>query len=239
MAVSIVPLDSKKHKDLHVKVDPHYSHISASNMVPVVAFEFLSVSGDYPIVFVKQQETGKFKSVALMGLEEGENLYFEGGAIHADYVPINVRRYPFVAGGNAATDENLVLCIDENSSLINDKEGVAVFNEDGTPSEATQRVSDLLVDLMAKDVATDQFIDYLVEQDLLHATELTLKLGENGDRKLNGIYKVNEEKLNELSDDAALELYKRKYFGAIYAHLGSLSKINRVLQLKAKFKHAK
>ena len=55
-------------------------------------------------------------------------------------------------------------------ALLDDEEGVAVFNEDGTPSEATQRVSDLLVDLMAKDVATDQFIDYLVEQNLLHAT---------------------------------------------------------------------
>lgn len=239
MSINMVALDSAKHKNLHIKVDPNYGHISQSNMVPVVAFEFLKAASDYPIVFVKQQETGKFKSVALMGIEQGENLYFNEGQVHADYVPVNVRRYPFGAGGNSAQDGNMVLCIDENSHLLNDKEGVRVFSEDGKPSEATLQASDLIMDLLAKDQATDIFIDFLVEHDLLHATELTLKLGEGGERKINGVYKVNEEKLTQLSDEVALALYKKHYFAAIYAHLGSLTKINRLLQLKAKFSHAK
>lgn len=235
MAINMVPLDLKKHKDIHVKIDNAYSHIQQHNMVPLVAFEFMKASTDYPIVFVKQQETGKFKSVALMGLEEGENLVFCEGQVKANYVPVNIRRYPFSAGGVNTNDDSMVLCIDENSALLNDKEGFRVFTDEGKISESTQQVSDLLMDLMARDQATDHFIECLIENELLQPTELTLKLGDDGERKIGGIYKVDEERLNNLSDDVVLQLYKRKYFAAIYSHLGSLSQFNRLLQLKAKF----
>ena len=74
-----------------------------------------------------------------------------------------------------------------------------------------------------------------MEHNLLHASELSVNLGDEGKQKLNGIYKVDEEALNNLSDEVVLTLYQRKYFPAIYAHLASLSQINRLLQLKADY----
>lgn len=235
MTKKIVPLDVNKHSKLRINVDPNYGHVANQNMVPLVAFEFLKAGADYPIVFVKQQETGRFKSVALMGIEEGENLYFQQGKIHADYVPVNIRRYPFSAGGTDVNNSNMVLCIDENSSLFNETDGVKIFDDNGELSQATVEVADLISDLIARDQATDAFIDFLTEHELLQSAELTLKLGADGERKINGIYKVDEEQLNLLSDEVALALYKRKYFAAIYAHLGSLSRFNRLLQLRAKY----
>jgi hypothetical protein len=88
---------------------------------------------------------------------------------------------------------------------------------------------------LAKDAATDIFIAFLVENDLLQPAQVKLSLGKEGDKKLNGLYKVDEEALNELSDEEVLTLYKRKYFPAIYAHLASLSQFNRLLQLKSNF----
>jgi hypothetical protein len=232
---NIVPLDSVKHKNLRINVDRNYAHVSDQNMIPLLASEFLAASTNFPIVFVKQQETGKFKSIGLLGLNAEENLVFSNGKVHSNYIPVNVRRYPFVAGGKNESESEMVLCIDENSALLNEKEGVQIFDEDGKPSESTQQVTKLLTDILAKDAATDIFVAFLVEHDLLQPAEVTLKLGEEGDRKLNGLYKVDEEALNELSDELALIVYKRKYFAAIYAHLASLSQFNRLLQLKSNF----
>ncbi len=89
--------------------------------------------------------------------------------------------------------------------------------------------------MLAKDAATDIFISFLVENDLLHAAEVKLQLGKEGDKQLNGLYKVDEEALNELSDEEVLTIYRHKYFPAIYAHLASLSQFNRLLQLKSSF----
>ena len=234
-AIKMVPLDSAKHKDLHIKVDKNYGHVSKQNMVSLLAFEFLQASTNFPIVFVKQQETGKFKSAALLGLNDEENVIFIDGKIHSSYIPVNVRRYPFSAGAKDAEESEMILCIDENSTLLNEREGIKIFEQDGQPSKSTKDVTNFLTDILAKDAATDIFIDFLVEHDLLQAAEVSLQLGKEGERKLNGLYKVDEEALNELSDDVALTLYKRRYFAAIYAHLASLNQFNRLLQLKANF----
>lgn len=231
----MTPLDSVKHKNLRVNVDRNYSHVSDQSMTPLLAAEFITASTNFPIVFVKQQETGKFKSVGLLGLDEGENLVFANNKVHSNYIPVNIRRYPFAAGAKTADESEMILCIDENSVLLKEDAGVEIFDEEGKPSASTQQVTKLLIDILAKDAATDIFVAFLVEHDLLQPAEVTLKLGEAGNKKLNGIYKVDEEALNELSDDLALTLYKRKYFAAIYAHLASLSQFERLLQLKSNF----
>jgi hypothetical protein len=233
--INMIPLDSAKHKKLRINVDRNYSHVSHQNMTPLLASEFLAASTNFPIVFVKQQETGKFKSVGLLGLDTGENLVFTDNKVRSNYIPVNVRRYPFAAGASAADESEMVLCIDENSTLLNEEEGVEIFDENGKPSESTQKITSLLTDILAKDAATDIFIAFLVENDLLQPAEVKLNLGKEGGKKLNGLYKVDEEALNELSDDEVLTLYKRKYFAAIYAHLASLSQFERLLQLKSNF----
>jgi|VirMetMinimDraft_7_1064189.scaffolds.fasta_scaffold00349_4 hypothetical protein len=235
MTSKVVPLDSVKHCDLRVKVDRSYSHIAQQNMVPLMAFEFLPASTNFPIVFVKQSETGKFKSVALMGLENGENVVFSDGKVKTNYVPVNIKRYPFSAGAASADEASMMLCIDENSQLLNNSEGFAIFDEGGQPSAETTEVTQLLTDILARDVASDVFVDFLVEHNLIEPAELTLSLGEEGKRKINGIYKISEEALNELDDDVVLQLYHHKYLPAIYAHLASLGQFNRLLQLKANF----
>ena len=233
--INMIPLDSVKHKNLRINVDRNYAHVSDQNMTPILASEFIPASTNFPIVFVKQQETGKFKSVGLLGLDAGENLVFANNKVLSNYIPVNIRRYPFAAGGKVVDESEMILCIDENSALLNEKEGVQIFDENGKPSQATQQVTKLLTDILAKDAATDIFIAFLVENDLLQPAEVTLKLGEEGDKQLNGLYKIDEEALNELSDDLVLTLYKRKYFAAIYAHLASLGQFNRLLQLKSNF----
>jgi hypothetical protein len=233
MSSNIVPLDANEHSSLKIKSDKTYSHASKQYMVTLVAAEFLSSSTNFPIFFVKQQETGKFKSVALMGFEEGENVVFSNNKVNSTYVPVHFRRQPFAVGGSHEDSDNMILCVDTNSPLVSAKEGVALFDEQKNPSEMTTNVSDMLVDLIAKEKATDLFIETLLEYDLLEIADLKINLGDAGERKINGLYKISEEVLNKLPDDQVLSLYNSKYFASIYCHLASLSQIKRLLDIKS------
>ncbi|MEW6994318.1 SapC family protein [Colwelliaceae bacterium MEBiC 14330] len=235
MQSKIVPLDSNIHKNIKIQADKFYSHIQQQNIIPILAFEFLKASSDYPIFFIKQEDTGRFKSVALMGLTENENLVFTEGKVNADYIPANIQRYPFAVGKDENKEQEMMLCIDEHSPLLSKEHGTILFNEDGSPSELTEKISTKLTDLVAKEEATDIFIDFLVEHDLIQSLDLKLSLGAQGTKKINGLYKIDEEALHALDDETALTVFKRKYFPAIYAHLSSLSQVNRLLKLKANF----
>lgn len=232
--MNIVVLENTKHKDLHLKADNLYSHMVGQHIVPIVATEMPQVAINYPIVFIKQRDTGQFKISALLGFEPGENLIFTGNKVNANYIPINVRRYPFFIGTDQDNNpDNGFLCIDEDATCLSTEQGERLFDEENKPSEFLKQVTNLAQDLIQNEKATDKFVELLLEKELLQSSELTLRMGESGDKQVKGIYKINEEALYELSDEDILEFHKRRYFPAIYAHLGSLHQINRLLQIKS------
>ena len=51
-------------------------------------------------------------------------------------------------------------------------------------------------------------------------------------RNINGLYLIDEQKLNQLSDEAFLELKKRGILGPIFGHLGSLNQVNRLARME-------
>ena len=51
-------------------------------------------------------------------------------------------------------------------------------------------------------------------------------------QKITGSYVINEERLNNLSDTLFLNIKAKGYLPAIYAHLTSLSQIERLAMLQ-------
>ena len=67
---------------------------------------------------------------------------------------------------------------------------------------------------------------------MLSAQTLTIEIdGEK--RDINGIYLVDEKKLNELSDEDFLDLRKRGFLGPIFSSLTSMHQVNRLARVKA------
>jgi hypothetical protein len=94
-----------------------------------------------------------------------------------------------------------------------------------------ENVKRYLSELQQMDHATREFVDYLASNDLL--TPLSMRIA-SGDRTRNvtGCFVVNEEKLNAFDDATFLDLRRRRYLPAIYAHLVSLAQVERLLMLK-------
>ena len=98
--------------------------VSAS--FPLSASEFADAGRHYPIVFVGD-ETNGFHPAALVGLEEGSNLFVSaaGEWMPGAYVPAFARRYPFALGTTPGQD-GLVVYLDEAYAGFNREEGMAL-----------------------------------------------------------------------------------------------------------------
>jgi hypothetical protein len=141
-----------------------------------------------------------------------------------------IRRYPF-ALSRGDREGRYVVCIDEGSDLLSETEGSPLFDAEGRPTELIENVKRYLTELQQMDHATREFVDFLAARELL--TPLSMRIA-TGDRTRNvtGCYVVNEEKLDAFDDGFFLELRRRRYLPAIYAHLMSLPQIERLVQLR-------
>ncbi|MCF6435768.1 MULTISPECIES: SapC family protein [Pseudoalteromonas] len=227
----VQPLHNEKHANTKVQNGINVEFLKSQHLIPVVAHEFARVATEFPMAFVKNNETDKFQAVAMFGLEPGENLFVEDGKWTAGFAPLAVTRYPFGLVKHP-DGEQFGIVIDEASSLVGEEQGNALF-EDGKETEYLTRRKEALVNFIEFSRVTETFTQYLADKELLIPQTLTVEI--KGEKKdINGIYLIDERKLNELSDEEYLELRKRGYLAPIFAFLTSTHQVARLARLKAK-----
>ena len=123
----LVELSRSEHGGLRIQLDPDLAEASAAtqHLIPLVATEFRKAATQYPIVFAKHPENGRFNSYVLTGLGLNENLFWTGTELDVTYVPLNVRRQPFYVGTKNA------LCIDLDSPCVDASGTKAMVEADG------------------------------------------------------------------------------------------------------------
>ena len=102
---NIVILNNLTHRDVRVQAEASAKFGDNQRFVPVVIAEFPLLVTHYPVLFSKDSETGAFFCGAMLGIDEGENLFLKNGKGHEGYRPLNLQRAPFfVAGEDLAID---------------------------------------------------------------------------------------------------------------------------------------
>lgn len=231
MFEQVVPVNKERHAGKKIRLSNDFRFASRFHVSYVTAHEFARAAGIYPIVFLEDKDTDEFRPVVLMGLDAGENLFIDAaGQWDAAYIPAIIRRYPFALSKTPEADR-YVVCVDEGSELLNDTEGAALFDEAGQPTQVIENVKRYLGELQQMDQMTRDFAQFLVSNNLL--TPLNMRVNAaNQVRNITGCYVVNEERLNHLSDAKFSEIRQKGYLPALYAHLISLSQIERLAALK-------
>ncbi|GHF13791.1 peptidase [Kordiimonas sediminis] len=228
--MSIVPLHFEKHKDLKVlKAD--FSHVADQHMAPVTAHEIPAASADYPVFFVKNSDTGQFTTIALLGLEPGENLFVDNNQWDNTYVPELFAAFPFKLIPADDGSDRVTVAIIDDSGHVSTSKGEALFNEDGTETPYLAGRKELLKRTYEQSAMTPLFIQDLVKLDLFAERAMTLNIG-GQKMTLDGLYFVDEDKLRAIDDEAFLDLRKRGLLPLIYAHLNSLHQMRRILSRK-------
>lgn len=223
----VVPLNKEQHAATKINNNNAFSHITNEHLLPVVVHEFVVAGAEFPIVFVKSNDT--FQPVAMLGLAVKQNLFLQDNKWQALYVPRAVRNYPLMLVQEKQDGERLLVALDESSERVGQTEGHALFNEDGSESEFLTHRKQLLSEYIDMGVITRNFVEKLQSLELI--TEQTLTLNINGEeRRINGIHLIDEKKLNGLSDEVFLDLRKNGYLTAIYAQLMSLQHTQKLVK---------
>ncbi|UJF23101.1 SapC family protein [Shewanella sp. OMA3-2] len=229
MSNQITLLDHAKHGDLKI-IASDFSHVVDQHIVPVTLHEIARAATEYPIVFVKNNDTGEFQSVAMLGLKPGQNLSVKDGKWLGLYIPAVVRDYPLGLILNPDVKDKVWIGVREEAKDISKTDGQALFEgEQETPFLESRKKA--LIAHYEEDQATRGILGFLAEKELLVSQTLTVDVaGEK--RNINGLYLIDEQKLNQLADEDFLELKKRGLLGPIFGHLGSLNQVNRLARME-------
>lgn len=202
-------------------------------MAVLAAREIMSASVNYPVVFAKHPETGRFLCLALLGLETGENLFFGNDGWKATYIPMNITSTPFAMIESEKDDDTMLICIDEDSPYISNTEGAALFDDKGNQTEFLDNVASSLSDMKNHERHTQLFIKKLVDMRLLVPISVTM-IDSGGEQTelMDEIYSISEGRLQELPEEQLLDLYRADYLGPIYSLINSLELLNRLVALR-------
>jgi hypothetical protein len=233
MTSQITALQNTLHLNLKVKDETDFSLFTKEHVIPVVVHEFSRAATDFPIVFVKNTQTGQFQSVILTGLIQGENLYMANGAWGANFVPAVLKSHPFKLLKNEHDHDQLMMGIDEGSALCHSEEGMRLFEDNGDETAYLQARKEQIITYFEQNQITEGFIKIAANLDLFAPRSLTISLKEES-LNLDGFYFIDEKKLNALPDDKFLDLKNRGFLQVIYSHLLSIHQIDKLAALKMK-----
>jgi hypothetical protein len=224
------PLSSQAHANYRIRQQDRAPFLSGQHAVPVTVDEFPLVQRHMPIVFSAGEES---VPIALMGLNEGVNIFIdEEGKVRDNqpfYVPAYVRRYPYMLAKLRPDAQELSLCFDPTASSIGPfEEGEPLF-ADGQPTEATKTILAFNETFEQAGQRTQQFMAELKELDLLMDGEVSVQPeGAPQPFVYRGFRMVNEEKMADLRGDQLRKMTKSGMLPLLYAHLFSLTLIRDV-----------
>jgi hypothetical protein len=224
MYQDVKPLHPAEHGNLKLRQIEHFHYAEKLHAVPVVGSEFNDVMREYVIAFAQQPE-GTYAVLAMLGFRQEENLFIDSeGKWDARYVPVFVRRYPFVTseveGGDA------IICIDETAAkALASDDGTALF-ENGEPTDATKQMAETLFRLRDDANRDKLWIKEIVDAGLLKSVSASAQTLKGETVSMDGMFVIDEDKLRELPADKAAEWLKKGLMSLIYAHLFSLGNLS-------------
>lgn len=205
----------------------NFSFTRHERVAPLVLVELAKAQQSLPVAFAQQGDD--YQLVALLGLTEGNAfINAQGQWFSGVYIPAVFRSYPFRIA--KSEDDQYMLCIDEDSGLVTESVGEAFFDADGQASEKVQSILTMLVQVAQNQSVTQAAITALAKYQLIVSWPLTLQVDE-GARSIEGLYRIDEAALANLSSAALSELMQSGALLVAYAQLFSMQNLKTLTQL--------
>ena len=234
--VNHVMLDNISHKDLKINIS-HGSEFGENNRISkIIPAEFRQALIEYPLFITKDKNSGEFLCVAILGFDEGENLFLEEDKWNALYVPLDMQRQPFLIGykQDDINKEQPLVFVDTDHPRANSTDGESVFLAHGGNSEFLQQRTSMLLELINGDKHSKIFIKKLQELDLIEPIRLEIKFVDGEFRNFEGLYTIHEEKLREITGEQAAELHKMGFLELAHFFLASSDNVSKLIVKKNK-----
>lgn len=208
----------------------------AVNQAVVFPTEFEALQREYVILFRRNPE-GAYRSIALLGLDLDENLFLEGEAWSAHYVPALHQRGPFSIGVPARNEDGSpegepMIHIDPDHPRIADTRGEPVFLPHGGNAPYLDHIADVLRTIFIGSEANVLMFEAFAHYGLIEPLTLDIDLGDGTRYALPDFHTIGGDALRAL-DGAALEALHRAGFlqPAIWV-ASSLGNVARLIDRK-------
>lgn len=210
------PLSSSQHSKLRLTRGTFF-HLQDKPMVPVSIVEAQRAGLDLPLAFPRTDKG--LSLMAMLSLDKEDNAHVgPKGLWMGGYMPAVVRAYPFAL---AFQGDQATVLVDTDSDWLSESQGKPLFDEDGSTSEALDNLIKLLKNQAPNPNRDGPVLQAIEQSDIL---EPWAEVSES-------LLRVSPEKLASLNDQAFLQLRKTQALPAIYAHLMSLPRVNRIKNL--------
>jgi len=192
--------------------------------------EFNAAARDYPIVFASADKGKTYAPVIVLGLADGQNLFVDaaGDWDKTTYLPAFVRRYPFCIStlqvDGEARKEKLVCVV----SAYVDKQGIALFDGKGASTPQWQAAERLLQEYESDLDITAEMCAIFAKLELFAPFTFQITQDDKPALKLQGMYRIDEKKLQDLKATNHKALVTKNLMGKIYAHFHSLENFTRL-----------
>ena len=204
--------------------------------VPLGASEFAFALRDYPIVFQHRKDDGAFEAVAILGIQEGQNLFVmpDGRWDRRTYIPAYIRRYPFcvhAVPGDSGPGERLIY-VDPRALADN---GARLFDEAGVPLPHWVVIDRLLNEYEDELARVHRLGALLHNLGVLQPFSLHADLYSGFSLSLNDMYRADRAELAALEAQPLRDLIGKGDMDLVYAHLLSQENFLRLMNRRSFF----
>jgi hypothetical protein len=226
----VVAVTGERHGDLRLDRSVGHGFAAAAQSVPLGLTEIEAAAQHFPVLFTSGPTPA---AVALLGLREGQNLFVRADGTWAPdaYVPAYVRAFPFIFVEDAAS-RTQVIGMEPDAPQLRTDSGAKLF-EDGRPSAALNEAIGFCKALREALVAAGTFARALDAAGILEEEEATVNFTAGGTARIRGFKIVKAERLADVDDATYLDWRRMGWVAAIYAHLYSIGRWGRLIELAA------
>lgn len=233
---NLTAINNSTHRALRIAAARAAAPFANVNVVSVIPREFVRLVAHYPIFFAKSSENGQFEPAAVLGFQQGENLFLNDGLWDSTYVPLQIQRQPFallprqtVAPG---APPSLDVALDMSSPHLQTQEGERLFQEDGQPSQYLQNITSMLSVLVTGARESYAFTAKLAELDLIEPVRIDIEFFDRTQTKLEGLYWIAAAKLKTLPAAQLAELRDLEYLEWLYFQMASVAHVSVLVSRK-------
>lgn len=223
MYQQLVPLSAERHGDKLLLPRTDYRFAAGTAVVALVPAELPRAALELPVGFARQND--RLTLIGILSPRPSTNLYVaEDGQWLGGYVPAQIRAYPFAV---ARLGENAepTLCIDEGSSRLSETEGEPLFTSEGEAGRPVSEARQFFQQMLQQEQAGLRLCHLLDDKQVIEPWALKYKDGSETERETKGLYRVNEQTLNELADNDFLALRSGGALTLAYTQLLSMGKV--------------
>ena len=225
---NIQVVSKENHSDKRWRRSKGFEFAKNDSICPLVLSELPAAMMKLPIAFIQRE--GSYYVAAVQGLMPKTNSFVaDDGSWLGDYIPAQYRAHPFLLARNEVGSE--LLCLQGDVQLFGlDDDGEDFFDKEGEPVAEIKEILQFLNSISLSQKAALRACELLKQESLFTPWKIQLTTDE-GERNVEGLFKINEEALSKLSADSLVILRDAGAFGLIYCQLLSMQNIHKLVDM--------